>query len=197
MQLRFDARAITAESQWNANPALRTVGSLNVVDPTGGVIDVIGGGLFRSGSIAGLVELRDGTSTACSSSLMSWRRRCRARSPTRRARARPPRLAPQAASTLICGPTGRQCHHAQLHAHPLRRAAECHLRRVEAAGTLPLPANAAGDANNPVVGINFAGGMASVVTQIQTALGAGFAVSNPAGTTRCALSMTARRRRRM
>ncbi len=59
--LRFDARAITAESQWNANPALRTVGSLNVVDPTGGVIDVIGGGLFRSGSIAGLVELRDGT----------------------------------------------------------------------------------------------------------------------------------------
>lgn len=53
--------------------------------------------------------------------------------------------------------------------------------KVTDAAALPLDASATLDPADTVVGIDFSAGMASVVTQIQTALGAGFAVSNPSG----------------
>jgi flagellar hook-associated protein 1 FlgK len=54
--------------------------------------------------------------------------------------------------------------------------------RVDDPTALPLPNNPA-DPNNQVIGVNFTGGMASVVTQLNAALGANLQFSNPAGTT--------------
>jgi flagellar hook-associated protein 1 len=56
--------------------------------------------------------------------------------------------------------------------------------RVNSAASLPLPASAGGDANNTYVGIDFSGGIGSVVTQIQAAVGPGFTVSNTGATLR-------------
>lgn len=55
--------------------------------------------------------------------------------------------------------------------------------KVSSAAVLPLENTATTDPNDTVVGIDFSGGTASVATQIQTALGAAFTVSNPSGTT--------------
>jgi flagellar hook-associated protein 1 FlgK len=55
--------------------------------------------------------------------------------------------------------------------------------RVDDPSQLPLPASATADPTDTVYGIDFSGGTGSVATQIQAALGAGFAVSNPGGNT--------------
>jgi flagellar hook-associated protein 1 FlgK len=55
--------------------------------------------------------------------------------------------------------------------------------RVDDPTALPLP-NTGGNPNNPVIGVNFTGGMASVVSQLTSALGtANLQFSNPAGST--------------
>jgi flagellar hook-associated protein 1 FlgK len=56
--------------------------------------------------------------------------------------------------------------------------------RVDDPAALPLADTATPDPNDIVIGIDFSGGMASIVTDLTTALGAtGLQFSNPAGTT--------------
>src|SRR4029079_10361119 len=58
------------------------------------------------------------------------------------------------------------------------------LVRVDDPAALPLANTATATANDSVFGINFSGGMASVITQINAALtGTGMSASNPSGTT--------------
>jgi hypothetical protein len=58
------------------------------------------------------------------------------------------------------------------------------LVRVDDPSALPLSNTATATANDTVFGIDFSGGMASVITQINTALtGTGMTASNPGGTT--------------
>jgi flagellar hook-associated protein 1 FlgK len=58
------------------------------------------------------------------------------------------------------------------------------LMRVDDPGALPLSNTATANPNDTVVGINFSGGMASVISQINAALGStGMTASNPSGTT--------------
>jgi flagellar hook-associated protein 1 FlgK len=58
------------------------------------------------------------------------------------------------------------------------------LVRVDDASALPLSNDATADPNDTVVGIDFSGGMSSVVSQISGALSAdGMVASNPSGTT--------------
>lgn len=55
--------------------------------------------------------------------------------------------------------------------------------KVDDASTLPLPASATADPDDVVVGIDFTGGIGSVVLQVQAALGANFTVGTPGGAT--------------
>jgi flagellar hook-associated protein 1 FlgK len=58
------------------------------------------------------------------------------------------------------------------------------LMRVDDPKALPLPASATPSANDRVVGIDFSGGMSSIVAQINSALGpSGLKFSNTSGTT--------------
>jgi flagellar hook-associated protein 1 FlgK len=54
--------------------------------------------------------------------------------------------------------------------------------RVDDPAALPLPNSATTNPNDQVVGVNFTGGMASVVTQLNAALGSNLQFSNPSGT---------------
>jgi flagellar hook-associated protein 1 FlgK len=51
--------------------------------------------------------------------------------------------------------------------------------RVDDPAALPLSGSAAGTANDPVIGVNFAAGMGSVVTQLNAALGSSLQFSSP------------------
>jgi flagellar hook-associated protein 1 FlgK len=53
--------------------------------------------------------------------------------------------------------------------------------RVDDPAALPLP-NTSANPNNQVIGVNFTGGMSSIVTQLNAALGSNLQFANPSGT---------------
>jgi flagellar hook-associated protein 1 FlgK len=59
-RLAFDAQGtMNAGAQWTPDPATRTVGTIMLVTPTGGQVDLLASGAIRSGEIAAYVEMRD------------------------------------------------------------------------------------------------------------------------------------------
>ena len=59
-QLSFDAKGtIGASSLWSADPNQRGVGTLTLVSPTGGSVDLIQSNAIRSGQIAAYLQVRD------------------------------------------------------------------------------------------------------------------------------------------
>jgi flagellar hook-associated protein 1 FlgK len=60
VKLTFDARGnLNANALFTTNPTNRGVGTIRVSSASGGGVDIIAGGLFRSGSIAAEVDIRD------------------------------------------------------------------------------------------------------------------------------------------
>ena len=82
-QLRFEPQGtMTAAAQWSPDADKRTLGTLTLVTPTGGEVDLIMNGAVRSGEIAATASI-SATPTILASSAMSRlcastiRRRCR------------------------------------------------------------------------------------------------------------------------
>lgn len=59
-QLKFEPQGtMTAAAQWSPDADKRTVGTLTLVTPTGGEVDLLMNGSIRSGEIAAYLEMRD------------------------------------------------------------------------------------------------------------------------------------------
>lgn len=59
-RLAFDLQGtMSPNAQWTADPATRTVGTITLVTPTGGQVDLLASNAIRSGEIAAFVEMRD------------------------------------------------------------------------------------------------------------------------------------------
>ena len=50
---------MTPQAQWDADPSKRSVGTLTLVSPSGGTIDLIANNSIRSGEIAAYIDMRD------------------------------------------------------------------------------------------------------------------------------------------
>jgi flagellar hook-associated protein 1 len=175
LKFSFDKRAITSgEQRWDANPANRGVGTITLTDASGGTVDAIANRLFRSGEVAAFVELRDTTLTQFQTQLDDLAGQMSSA------------LSDTQKSTAVAGGfdsdmTGMLAGNTiklDYTITPAGTKRSITFVRVESAAALPLPAEAGGDANNPMVGIDFSGGPASVSAQIQAALGGSFTVSN-------------------
>ena len=180
--LDFDARGtLTANTVWSADDGERAVGTIRVTDGSQ-VIDLIGSGAFRSGSIAALVELRDVTLVQAQAQLDDIAAG----------------LAEAMSNHTVAGTaatsgsasgfdvdlTGLQQGNRVTLSYTdtvTGKAKTVTLVRVDDAGRLPLDDTATADPNDRVYGIDFSTGVAAAVTQIQAALGSGFSVSNPSG----------------
>lgn len=183
-KLSFQAQGmITPQSQWDSDPAKSTLGSITIDFPNGGSMDLIASNGVRSGKIAAYFELRDKTLV--------------------QAQAQLDQLAASMASALSDKTTAGEevSVGAQdgfdLDLAGMRNGNTIHLTytdvatgtqhnlsiiRVDDASVLPLPQSATADPNDQVIGIDFSGGMASVVAQLNAALGStGLQISNPAG----------------
>jgi flagellar hook-associated protein 1 FlgK len=184
-QLSFNSPGtLDATSQWNSNPALSGVGSLTVKLPNGGNFDMIANNAISSGQLAADLKLRDKTLV--------------------QAQAQVDQLAAALASSLsditkpgttVTGPPAGF----DLDLSSVQPGNSINLTytdtatntkhqvtilRVDDPAALPLSNSATADPSDQVIGINFSGGMASVVAQLNTALGgANLQFSNPAGST--------------
>jgi flagellar hook-associated protein 1 FlgK len=184
-QLSFNSPGtLDATSQWNSNPALSGVGSLTVKLPNGGNFDMIANNAISSGQLAADLKLRDKTLV--------------------QAQAQVDQLAAALASSLsditkpgttVTGPpagfdldlssvqpgNGINLTYTDTATNTKHQVT---ILRVDDPAALPLPNTATADPGDQVIGINFSGGMASVVAQLNSALGgAHLQFSNPAGST--------------
>jgi flagellar hook-associated protein 1 FlgK len=178
---------VTPNTLYNADPTKSNVGTITIDFPHGGSYDMVSTSSIRSGKIAAYLELRDTTlvkaqaqidqlAASLSSSL----------SDKTTAGTVAPAVAPQAGFDLdLSGLQSGNVVHVTYKDNATGITHNLSILRVDDPSVLPLANSATIDPNDEVLGINFAGGMASVVSQLNAALGASanLQFSNPAGST--------------
>ena len=178
--LTFDAQGtMTPQAKWSSNSSQRTVGTITLTTPNGAKIDMITSNAIRSGEIAGYLSMRDQALTQAQDQLDQF------------AAAISSALSDQrTAGTAVT--VGAQ-NGFDVDSTPLQSGNPIDVTYTTVATGVqrkvtfvrvdnPALAGATSDPN--VFNIDFSGGMASVVTQMNAALsGSGVTVSNPAGNT--------------
>ena len=188
LKFQFDERSnLTPQSLYNVNPALSGVGQLTLVSEAGAKIDVVQEGVFRSGKIKALLELRDdrlvqaqnqiddlaeGLATALSD------------------------VHPTPVAATAGAQTGYDIDLAGLQpgnkvaidytVQPSGAKGRVTIIRVDNPAALPLPANPSGNPTDIIVAADFSGGVAGALASIQsqlTAAGTNISVANPSGQT--------------
>jgi flagellar hook-associated protein 1 FlgK len=183
--LSFNSQGtLNANSQWNANPAKSSVGTLSVKLANGASVDLVATNSISSGQIAADLTLRDKTLVQAQAQIdqlaasMASALSDKMTSGT----AAPAALTPKAGfdldlSNLLPGNTINLTYTDTV----TNTQHQLSIVRVDDPLALPL-SNAGANPNNQVLGVNFSGGMASVVAQLTSALGtANLQFSNPSG----------------
>ncbi len=185
-QLSFNAQgAVTAASQWSANPAKSTLGTITLTTPGGNSIDLIQNHAIRSGTIAAYVQMRDQDLVQAQNQLDAI------------AAALASALSDKATSGTAVTAGAQSGFDIDIGSLSAGNAITINytdvgtstshtltLVRVDDPAALPLSNSATADPNDTVVGLDFSGGIGSVITQINSALAAtGMTASNPLGTT--------------
>ena len=179
---------ITPNTLYNIDPTKSNVGTIAINFPHGGSYDLVATNSIRSGKIAAYLELRDNTLVkaqaqvdqfaASMSSALSDK--------TTAGTAAPASVLPRTGYDLdLTGLQSGNVVHVTYKDNTTGITHNLSIVRVDDPSVLPLSNTSTLDPNDEVLGVNFAGGMASVVTQLNAALGASadLQFSNPSGST--------------
>jgi flagellar hook-associated protein 1 FlgK len=174
--------ALGATSLYNANPVKSGVGSLNIKLPNGASIDAVANNVISSGQIAADLKLRDQTLVQAQTQVdqMAATLAAAASDQTTAGTAvtGPPAGFSVDTSNLLAGNT------INLTYTNTTTNTQQKISIVNVTDPTALPLQNAANANPLLVGTNFSLGMASVVSQLNTALGGrGLQFTNPSGTT--------------
>ncbi len=183
-QLNFDPTGtVTATEQWNADPTKSRLGTITLVSPAGGSVDLVANGGIRSGEIAGYLNMRDSVLVQAQRQIDEIAAQMsKALSDTTTA-GTAVTVGTQSGFDAAIGSlsNGNTIQVAYTDGSNVQH--NITIVRVDDPSALPLPNSATADPNDTVIGVDFSGGPASVATQLNTALGAtGLQFSNPSGT---------------
>jgi len=185
-QLSFDAvGTITPASQWSANPAQRGVGTITLIPPDGAPLDLIQDHAIRSGTIAAYLSMRDQDLVQAQNQLDALAAGMASALSDKTTAGTPVSPSPQSGFDIDIGNLSAGNSITINYTDTLTNTPHTMtLVRVDDPSALPLSNTATATTNDTVFGIDFSGGMGSVVAQINTALtGTGMTASNPAGNT--------------
>jgi flagellar hook-associated protein 1 FlgK len=177
---------LNANSLYNTDPTKSGVGSLTIKLPNGSNFDLVANNSISSGKIAADLKLRDQTLVQAQTQVDQLAASMSsALSDKTTAGTVAPVAAPQAGfdlnvSSVLPGNTINLTYTDTA----TNTQHQVTIVRVDDPTALPL-SNAGAGPNNQVIGVNFTGGMASVVSQLNAALGssANLQFSNPSGST--------------
>ena len=184
--LVFDPRgSIGAISQWSADPTKRFVGTLVLSDPNGGSIDLIASKSIRSGEIAAYLDMRDQTLVQAQSQLDEIAAGLARALSDRTIGGTAVISGAQSGFDIdLNGILDGNSIHLTYTDNGTNTQRSVTLLRVDDTSALPLSNTATSDPNDTVIGLDFSGGLSSIVSQLGAALGAtGLQFSNPSGTT--------------
>jgi flagellar hook-associated protein 1 FlgK len=184
--LRFDAQgSITALSQWDADPSKRGVGTITLVGPNGGDMDLIATHAIRSGTIAAYLEMRDQILPQAQAQVDGLAAGLASALSDRTVSGAPVTAPPQAGFDIDIG--GLQNGNSIKIAYTDNTTGAQRtitLVRVDDPAALPLQSAATADPNDKVIGLDFSGGAAGFVSQLSGVLATtGLQFSNPSGST--------------
>src|SRR5215218_6595930 len=188
-KLSFNAQGtVTPNTLYSTNPAQSNVGTITMDFAHGGSYDLVSTNSIRSGKIAAYLELRDNTLVKAQAQIDQFAASMSSAlsDKTTAATAAPASVLPLAGYDLDL--TGLQSGNVMHVTYKDNLSGVTHnlsIVRVDDPAVLPLSNTATLDPNDEVLGIDFSGGMASVVTQLNAALGstANLQFSNPSGST--------------
>ena len=184
--LAFDPQgAMNPSAHWSNDPSLRAVGTIVLKGPNGSDVDLLASNAIRSGEIAAYLEMRDEVLVQAQTQLDEIATAVARALSDRTIDGTAVTAGPQAGfdidlGNLIDGNSVRVTY--TDNASGQQRTLT--LMRVDDPDALPLSASVTTDPNDQVIGLDFSGGMASVVSQLSAALAtSGLQFSNPAGNT--------------
>jgi flagellar hook-associated protein 1 FlgK len=186
-KLAFDPQgSMTATAQWNADPTKRTVGTIMLTGANGGTVDLIADKAINSGKIAAYLEMRDKVLVQAQSQLDQIAAgMASALSDTTTGGTAVSPSANQSGfdldlSNLQNGNSVQVTYTDNLSG----KQKTLTLIRVDDPKALPLSNTDTANPSDRVVGLDFSGGLAGVVTQLTNALaGSGLQFSNTSPTT--------------
>ena len=179
-QLEFDDRgSLSANSLWNANPAKDGAGTITLVASDGSTTDLIANKSIQSGQIAAYLEMRDQILPQAQSQIDELASQMSQSLSNQTTNGSPVVSGSQSGFTVGVGGVLPGNSVQVSYTDALDDPHTVTIVRVDDPAALPLPSSASGTPNDPVIGVNFAAGMGSVVTQLNAALGSSLQFSSP------------------
>ena len=177
---------LNAASQWDANPTKSLTGTISIKFANGGSLDMIATNSITSGQIAADVTLRDKILVQAQTQIdqLAASMASALSDKTTTGTAAPAALAPKAGFDLDISNVlpGNKINFTYTDT-ATNTQHQVTVVRVDDPLALPL-SNFGANPNNPVIGVNFSGGMASIVAQLNNVFtSANLQFSNPAGST--------------
>jgi flagellar hook-associated protein 1 len=185
--------ALSASNQYSTNPTQNGVGTITLTSPSGATVDMDATNGFSSGQIAADLQLRDTTlvqaqnqvdqlAASMSSALSDTTTAGTAVTSGTQAGFNLDLSNIQPGNTINLTYTNTATNTQQ----------QLQIVAVGTSSVLPLPTPSSTNPNTTVIGVNVSGGMASIVSQLNAALGgANLQFSNPSGSTLQVLNGTA------
>ncbi len=177
--LSFDAHpTVTAQSKWSATAAQRSLGTITLTAPGGSRTDLVAAGAIRSGEIAGYLDMRDHVLTQAQAQVDQFAAGMATAVSGTTTDGTAATVGAQAGYDVnIGGMQDGDTISLTYTDNATNAQRKMTFKRVDDTSALPL-------SDPSVVGLDFSGGTASVIGQIQSALsGSNLTVSNPSGTT--------------
>jgi flagellar hook-associated protein 1 FlgK len=180
-QLAFNAQGtVNATTLWNPDPTKSNLGTLTLTSAGGTSIDLIANGSIRSGQIAALLDMRDNVLVQAQNQLDGLAAT----------------MAQALSNTTVSGSpvaggfdidTAGLLNGDRINLTytdtTTNTTHNVSIVRVDDPSVLPLGNGVTADPNDEVFGVDFSGGLASVVSQLNAQFGGTLQFSNPSGTT--------------
>jgi len=191
-RLSFNAQGtVSPNTLWNSDPSKSNLGSVVVSYANGGSIDLTATGGIKSGKIAAYTEVRDKTLVEAQNQLDQFAATLSSALSDKTTAGTAVTSGLQSGFDLnISDLKAGNVIHVTYTDTATNTQRQVSIVRVDDASVLPLSNSATADPNDQVVGVDFSGGMASVITQLNTALGGSNLQFSGAGSTLTVLNNT-------
>jgi len=172
-RLSFDAQGtVSPNTQWNSDPSKSNLGSVVLSYNNGASINLTATGGIKSGKIAAYTELRDKSLVEAQNQLDQFAASLSSALSDKTTAGTAVTSGLQSGFDLnVADLKAGNVIHVTYTDTATNTQRQVSIMRVDDASVLPLSNGATADPNDQVVGVDFSGGMASVIAQLNTALG--------------------------
>jgi flagellar hook-associated protein 1 len=182
-QLVFsNAGTLNATTQWSADPSKDGAGTISLVSPGGATSDLVADNSIQSGELAAYLKMRDTILPQAQNQLDELANQMSQALSNQTTAGTAVSSGSQSGYTVDIGSLSPGNSFQVTYTDAANQPHTVTVVALGQGGQLPPPQPGA-NPNNQTVGINMSGGMASIVSQLNTALGSTLQFSNPSGTT--------------